>query len=162
MQIDKLIAAVIGIALTLKAGPPVSFNTPQVFNAGDSPAAVAAGDFNGDGNQDLAVVNSTTYTVSILLANGDGTFAKRTVYDTGNAAAVWRRFLGNLRSRGLGPNINDYRGPHRLVQYRQHVLWIPLKWGTDSGDVGQHRSGATLVKAMISEVPHLSQGFCCW
>ena len=34
---------------------------------------------------------------------------------------------------------------------------IPLKWGTDSGEVGQRRSGATLVTAMISEVPHLSQ-----
>jgi aryl sulfotransferase len=39
-------------------------------------------------------------------------------------------------------------------------LRIPLKWGTDSGEVGQRRSGATLVTAMISEVPHLSQGFC--
>ena len=36
---------------------------------------------------------------------------------------------------------------------------IPLKWGTKYGDVGQRRSGATLVTAMISEVPHLSQGF---
>jgi hypothetical protein len=40
-------------------------------------------------------------------------------------------------------------------------LRIPLKWGTDSGDVGQRRSEATLVLDMISEVPHLSQGFCC-
>ena len=39
---------------------------------------------------------------------------------------------------------------------------IPLKWGTDSGEVGQRRSGATLVTAMISEVPHMSQEFCCW
>jgi len=38
-------------------------------------------------------------------------------------------------------------------------LRIPLKWGTDSGEVGQCRSEATLVTAMISEVPHLSQGF---
>jgi hypothetical protein len=36
---------------------------------------------------------------------------------------------------------------------------IPLKWGTDSGEVGQRRSGATLVVAMISEAPHLSQDF---
>jgi hypothetical protein len=38
---------------------------------------------------------------------------------------------------------------------------IPLKWGTDSGEVGQRRSEATLVTAMISEVPHMSQDFCC-
>jgi hypothetical protein len=37
---------------------------------------------------------------------------------------------------------------------------IPLKWGTDSGDVGQHRSEATLVIAMITEVPHIRQQIC--
>jgi hypothetical protein len=36
-------------------------------------------------------------------------------------------------------------------------LRIPLKWGTDSGEVGQRRSEATPVTVMISEVPHLSQ-----
>ena len=39
---------------------------------------------------------------------------------------------------------------------------IPLKWGTNSGEVGQRRSEATLVTAMISEVPHMSQEFYCW
>jgi len=48
----------------------------------------------------------------------------------------------------------------RLGGIRRLLLRIPLKWGTDSGDVGQRRSEATLVTAMISEVPHLSQGFC--
>jgi hypothetical protein len=42
------------------------------------------------------------------------------------------------------------------------VMRIPLKWGTDSAEVGHRRSGATLVTAMISEVPHMSQEFCCW
>jgi len=42
------------------------------------------------------------------------------------------------------------------------LLRIPLKWGTKYGEVGQRRSEATLVTAMISEVPHLSQGFCDW
>ena len=41
------------------------------------------------------------------------------------------------------------------------LLRIPLKWGTKYGEVGQRQSQATLVTAMISEVPHLSQGFCC-
>jgi len=43
----------------------------------------------------------------------------------------------------------------------ESLMRIPLKWGTDSGDVGQRRSGATLVTAMISEVPHLSQDLSC-
>ena len=41
---------------------------------GNGPQAVALGDFNNDGKLDMAVVNSTDNTVSILLSNGDGTF----------------------------------------------------------------------------------------
>jgi hypothetical protein len=37
------------------------------------------------------------------------------------------------------------------------LVSIPVKWGTDSGEVGQRQSKATLAMAMISEVPHLSQ-----
>jgi hypothetical protein len=36
-------------------------------------------------------------------------------------------------------------------------LRIPVKWGTDSGEVGQGRSKATLGISMIGEVPHMSQ-----
>jgi hypothetical protein len=35
---------------------------------------MAVGDFNGDGKLDLAVVNSATCSITILLGNGDGTF----------------------------------------------------------------------------------------
>lgn len=34
-----------------------------------------------------------------------------------------------------------------------------MKWGTDSDEVGQRQSEATLVMAMITEVPHFSQVF---
>ena len=37
------------------------------------------------------------------------------------------------------------------------IVRIPVKWGTDSGDVGQCRSEATLGISMIGEVPHMSQ-----
>jgi single-strand DNA-binding protein len=55
------------------------------------------------------------------------------------------------------------KGAHVAIEgeLRSHELRIPLKWGIDSGEVGQRRSGATLVTAMISEVPHMSQEFCC-
>jgi hypothetical protein len=43
---------------------------------------------------------------------------------------------------------------------KQALMRIPLKWGTNSGEVGQRRSEATLVTAMISDVPHISQEFC--
>jgi len=55
---------------------------------------------------------------------------------------------------------SPHMDPYTLAYFAGHMR-IPLKWGTDSGDVGQRRSGATLVTAMISEVPHLSQDLSC-
>lgn len=53
------------------------------FAVGTNPAAVAVGDFNGDGKPDLAVANADDGTVSILLANGDGTFSANPVVTVG-------------------------------------------------------------------------------
>lgn len=55
------------------------FSTPSVSNTysvGRSPLGAAVGDFNGNGNLDLAVANFRDDTVSILLGNGDGTFTE--------------------------------------------------------------------------------------
>ena len=38
-------------------------------------SALVAGDFTGDGRLDLAVANYSSNDVSVLLGNGDGTFA---------------------------------------------------------------------------------------
>jgi len=56
---------------TQETGSP--FSLPSAV-AG--PVAMTASDFNVDGKVDLAVVNQTTGDVSILLGNGDGTFAE--------------------------------------------------------------------------------------
>jgi FG-GAP-like repeat/Putative Ig domain len=54
---------------TQAAGPPISLPSAR---------AIAAADFNGDGNLDLAVTSNGNNTVSILLGNGDGTFTPAT------------------------------------------------------------------------------------
>src|SRR5262249_8558076 len=51
-----------------------SFQQAITYAVGSSPRSVAVGDFNGDGNQDLAVANGGTANVSVLLGNGDGSF----------------------------------------------------------------------------------------
>lgn len=45
--------------------------------------ALTGGDFNADGNLDLAMASAFDSTVSILLGNGDGTFLPRSTYATG-------------------------------------------------------------------------------
>jgi hypothetical protein len=47
------------------------------------PLSVAAADLNGDGKPDLAVANFQANTVSVLLNNGDGTFAVGAGYPAG-------------------------------------------------------------------------------
>ena len=41
---------------------------------------MAAGDLNGDGHPDLAVVDYTSGNVDVLLGNGDGTFQTAVPY----------------------------------------------------------------------------------
>src|SRR5262245_1000032 len=72
----------------LEARDLPSFVAPPAFLAGPSPAAVATGDFNGDGQYDLAVANKASPgSVSVLLNSGGGIFQPPVSYATGGAGA---------------------------------------------------------------------------
>lgn len=60
------------------------------LNTGVAPIFLVTGDFNNDGNPDLAVANNTDNTIMTFLGNGDGTFGNEitTDLDTG-AGPVW-------------------------------------------------------------------------
>jgi len=49
------------------------------------PYALAAGDFNHDGNEDLAVTDAVSNTVVVLLGNGDGTFTTGGTFPVGSS-----------------------------------------------------------------------------
>jgi uncharacterized repeat protein (TIGR01451 family) len=57
-----------GGQLTQAPGSPIS--------VGKGPQSIAAGDFNGDGIQDLAIANNQDGTVTVLLGNGSGGFSQ--------------------------------------------------------------------------------------
>jgi hypothetical protein len=58
------------------------------ISVGNTPNAIAAGDFTGSGVLDLAIVNSGDNNVGIYLGNGDGTFQSPTLYPIGHPVAV--------------------------------------------------------------------------
>jgi FG-GAP-like repeat/S-layer homology domain len=55
------------------------------YATGSNPISVAIGDLDGDGDLDLAVTNSWSKDVSVLLGNGDGTFQSAVNYVAGES-----------------------------------------------------------------------------
>jgi hypothetical protein len=73
---------------TYTMGPATTcanFSGPTDFAVGSGPRHMAAGDFNNDGLRDLAVPNSLSANVSILLGSGTGAFGGPTDFPTGSA-----------------------------------------------------------------------------
>ena len=73
--------------LAVMMGAPGCFvpQIPPQYHAGSDSRAVAVGDFNGDGIQDLSVANGGSNNASVLLGNADGTFSAAMYFDAGVA-----------------------------------------------------------------------------
>jgi hypothetical protein len=62
-------------ALSCATASAQYFSLPQTTTVGSRPSALASADFNGDGKADLAVIDSASDTITILLGSGNGSFA---------------------------------------------------------------------------------------
>jgi hypothetical protein len=76
----------------------LSFSPAVEYAAGTGPQSIVVADLNGDTRPDLAVTNITSNTVSVLLGNGNGTFAAAATYAT--AAAPRSLTAGDFNSDG--------------------------------------------------------------
>ena len=64
------------------------FLAARNFNVGRAPQGVVAGDFKGDGKQDLATANVDSDTVSVLLGTGTGAFKGRDAYPAADSPSA--------------------------------------------------------------------------
>ncbi len=72
-------------SLSVTDAAPAGYPNFQSYTAANQPGAVAIGDFNHDGFQDVAVVNAASSTVSVFLGSGAGTFSLNSSFATGSS-----------------------------------------------------------------------------
>src|SRR5205085_10762080 len=84
---------------TCQAAPTYSTVDP-LLGFGRDPAAVAVGDFNGDGKLDIVTADKTDNTVSLLLGNGDGTFQAAHAITLHNATFPTALAVGDFNGDG--------------------------------------------------------------
>ena len=90
--------ATINILLGNGAG---TFLPPLFFPARGSAYEAITGDFNNDGNVDIAVANyQDSEDVSVFLGNGDGTFRPRADYATGTPNGAYGLAVGDYNGDG--------------------------------------------------------------
>jgi uncharacterized repeat protein (TIGR01451 family) len=80
-----VLLAVLSLGYSLR-GPALEFASPVSYPVGASPSAAVVADFNGDGHPDIAVANSGSGDVTVLLNSGDGTFKPAVNFDAGMAS----------------------------------------------------------------------------
>jgi hypothetical protein len=87
-----------------------TFQAVTTYSTGSNTSAIAGGDWNGDGRQDLATVGSNG--VTVLLGNGNGTFQAALTSSSGSVLGV----------AGSGPPVavGDFNGDGKpdLATYR--------------------------------------------
>ncbi|CAF3928434.1 unnamed protein product [Adineta steineri] len=71
-------------------------NQSQTYPTGLNPVSFVTGDFNRDNIVDLALTNTDSDTISVLLGNNDGTFQARQTYPTGNGSRPTEIATGDL------------------------------------------------------------------
>jgi hypothetical protein len=79
---------------TFNAGTPIS-------TGGSGSNAVVAGDFNHDGNLDLAIANQNSNNVSIMFGQGNGKFAAPVLYPLDPASVPQALALGDVNGDGF-------------------------------------------------------------
>ena len=109
-----------------------TFTLSSTFSgSGPTTSEVHAADFNGDGNADIAFVDTNVNSVNVKLGNGNGTFQTTVTYQTAALAA------------NISLAIGDFNGDGKLDLIDSEYNQSTLKIFTGKGD-GTFNSGTSV------------------
>jgi len=83
-----VVIAVVALGAGRAEAATLSFAPASPFAAGADPLSVTSGDFDRDGDLDLATANFFSDDVSVLLNTGNGTYAAATTFPAGTNPLV--------------------------------------------------------------------------
>jgi hypothetical protein len=121
-----------GFSLAATSFGAGSFGAATNIAAGLGPRSIAIGDLNGDGKPDLAVVNSSSNNVSVLLGTGTGSFGAGTNFAVGT----------NPRSVATGDLNGDGKADLAVANTLSNSVSVLLGTGTGTGAFGTATSFA--------------------
>lgn len=81
----------------------------EILPGGDDPRALAAGDFDGDGNVDIAASQSSNEAVLVYFGNGTGAFADPVTVAT--ADTTWGLAAGDVDGDGIADLVATHPAP---------------------------------------------------
>jgi hypothetical protein len=85
---DVLVADTSGAGVLLGNGDGTFQREVTYSSGGSTPTSIVTADLNGDGKQDLVVMNFDSGNVGVLLGNGDGTFQPAVTYGGADGAGT--------------------------------------------------------------------------
>ncbi|GAB4278289.1 MAG: hypothetical protein Fur0025_04740 [Oscillatoriaceae cyanobacterium] len=106
----------------------LSFSAASNFAVGTNPKSVTVGDFNNDGNLDIASANQGSDNISVLLGTGSGSFGAKTDYAVSNTPQ--------------SVTVGDFNGDNNLdiasANWDSNNISILLGTGTGSFNPASH------------------------
>jgi len=116
-----VVAVLLAVASGASGATPINLGPERTYRTGDLPYSVETADLNGDGVLDIVSPNTISHDVTVLLGEGDGTFAPSRTFPGGDSprTAVTEDFdedgrvdvaVSNVFSRSVSVLKGDGRG----------------------------------------------------